>query len=93
MTEKSIRKKIKQHFERCGWCVIPYIQTGYCVAGVPDLILVGEGRVVFVETKQPGEKPTAKQNEWKTKLENRGATVIVATCLEDVLTPLGERGG
>lgn len=33
-------------------------------AGFPDLVLVRQGRLLFVELKAEGKKPTPRQQEW-----------------------------
>lgn len=46
-------------------------------AGVPDRILIGHGRVVFVEMKAPGEKPRPLQVKVFGDLMEHGAEVYV----------------
>lgn len=46
-------------------------------SGVPDRIVIHDGRVVFVEVKRPGGKPRADQIAVHEKLRSVGADVRV----------------
>lgn len=52
--------------------------------GVPDRILIGHGRVLFVETKAPGEQPRKAQEYVFNKMRKHGAIVLVADTKEKV---------
>lgn len=58
-------------------------------AGLPDIIgVLPGGRFLGIEVKRPGaakRKNEAKQSEWIERARNRGALVIVATSVDDVL--------
>lgn len=45
--------------------------------GVPDRIVVGGGKTIFVELKAPGEEPRELQKYVIRKLRDNGATVYV----------------
>lgn len=51
-------------------------QTGF--VGIPDRLIVGYGRMFFVELKKPGKKPRKSQEEIIRRLRKHGATVYVA---------------
>lgn len=52
----------------------------------PDrLVLLGEGRLLFVEFKRPGEKPTVGQEENHKMLRALGIEVLVATSAEQAI--------
>lgn len=88
--ERNIRRQIASGCKRRGWLCVPYPNTGSGLVGFPDLIVIGNGQAAFVEAKQPGKKPTAKQEYWLEKLRRSGAMAFVATCFADVennLTP------
>ena len=46
-------------------------------AGVPDRIVIGNGRTVFVELKAPGEKPRALQIAVHRQIRAHGGIVFV----------------
>lgn len=52
--------------------------------GVPDRIVIGNGKVVFVELKAPGEKPTKQQEHVHGLLRAQGQEVWVIDSLEGV---------
>jgi hypothetical protein len=52
--------------------------------GVPDRILIGNGKTVFVELKAPGEKPRELQKYVIKKMKKAGADVRVADTKRDV---------
>ena len=57
--ERDIERKLKKRVERMGGLCFKFLSS---VSGVPDrLCLFYPGRVIFVETKKPGEKPRPLQ--------------------------------
>lgn len=52
-------------------------------AGAPDLIIIINGRVVFVEVKRPGGKPKPHQVREHERMEKRGADVRVIDNIHD----------
>ena len=45
--------------------------------GVPDRLLIYDGKHIFIELKAPKEKPRALQNEMHRKMRKHKATVLV----------------
>lgn len=67
LSEKDIRKEIKDYLEAMDWFVFPIHQQGYmCYKGISDYIAVKNGTVIFVEVKKPG----GKQSEDQVKFED-----------------------
>lgn len=55
----------------------------YQPAGIPDLMLVKDGRVIWMEVKQPGKKPTPIQVRRMAEIEEQsGARCYVVTSME-----------
>ena len=53
------------------------------MAGVPDrIVFLPGGRIIFVELKRPGEKPTPLQNRIIEMLRELGADVRVVDSME-----------
>jgi len=50
----------------------------------PDLWCLKNGKVVFVEVKKEGEKPTALQLHRHKELKEMGFKVIVASSTKDI---------
>lgn len=53
-------------------------------SGYPDLWCLKDGETVFVEVKQPGQKPTPLQELRHKELMDHGFQVIVATSVNCV---------
>lgn len=77
MLESTIQRKTKERLEKKGWLVIKLIQT--TMNGIPDLIALKNGIVIFIEIKRPGEKPTRLQVYVHNLLRNAGFKVLVIT--------------
>jgi Holliday junction resolvase len=77
MLESKIQRKIIADLQKKGWLVIKVIQSN--APGFPDLMALKEGRVIFLEVKQPGQKPRPLQLYRHEQLRKQGFEVIVAT--------------
>lgn len=81
MLEKDIEKAFKQAVEACG--AITYKFTS-AEAGVPDRIVVHQGRVYLVEIKRPDGEVSFIQ-EWQHKrLARIGVEVHLICCKQDI---------
>jgi Holliday junction resolvase len=80
--EKNIQSSIRDHLRQNGWLVIKLVVTS--MFGVPDLLCIKGGKVVFIEVKQPGKKPTALQVATHIKLTGHGVQVLIATSVNDI---------
>jgi len=70
--EEYLRKKVKE----LGGKAYKFVSPGN--AGVPDrLVCLPNGKVVFIELKAPGEKPTPLQLKKHRELQQLGQTVYV----------------
>ena len=66
----------------------------YQRAGVPDLLLCLQGRLVAIELKAPGARPTALQSAELAKLARAGAVTAVIDSMADFRSLMGRlRGG
>jgi hypothetical protein len=76
MTEKRLEMKLREAVRRRGGLALKFVSPGN--AGVPDrLILWPGGRLVFVELKAGGRKPTPLQCACFARLRGLGFTVVV----------------
>ena len=76
MLERQIEKKVKDYARSKGWLAYKFVSPGH--AFVPDDILISPtGRVIFVEFKQEGKKPTPGQAREHTRLRAQGCEVYV----------------
>ena len=75
--EDHLRNKCKQYDILC-------IKLLPSISGIPDRILIGKGKIIFVELKAPGKKPRSDQRVWIKKLRDHGAIVYVIDNIPDV---------
>lgn len=84
MEESKIEKRLKKEIELIGGKALKFISPG--MNGVPDrIVLLPQGRVVFVELKAPGKKLRAIQELRKKQLEKLGFRVEVIDNIDKVL--------
>lgn len=83
MREKEVEKKLVKAVKFNGGICWKFTSPG--TAGVPDrIILMPKGRIAFVETKAPGEKPRPLQLSRHRLLSQLGFKVYVLDALEDI---------
>jgi len=74
--EKAIEAYLRDQVKSVGGKAYKFVSPGN--AGVPDrLVLFPGGRVVFVELKAPGQKPTNLQKAQARKINSLGFQVFV----------------
>lgn len=74
MKESAIQKKIRLTHEKDGWLVIKLIQT--TMNGIPDLLMMRHGRIVFVEVKKKNMTSTPLQEYVQTIIKSKGIDVF-----------------
>lgn len=82
MMESQIQAKIAEKLKKNGWWVTKLIQTS--TNGIPDLMAIRNGHVIFLEVKQPGNNPTPLQEYVIKGLNDHGVFARVVTCIEDI---------
>lgn len=73
--EKSIEQAVKKYAEK-GGC-LSYKMNGPGHRGWPDRLFMYDGKVMFIEFKREGRKPTPLQTEIHTRLRKAGFDVFV----------------
>lgn len=68
MLEKDVEKEIRIYAEAKG--VIAIKLCGPDNRGKPDRLFFYRGRVLIMEVKRPGEKPTKLQQQWLAKFKD-----------------------
>ena len=83
MKEREIEGKLRDAVKAMGGVCWKFTSPG--TAGVPDrIILMPNGRIAFVDTKAPGEKPRALQLSRHRLLRRLGFKVYVLDGKEDI---------
>lgn len=85
MTEKTIVNATMKRLRSLGLYVVKIHGGPFQQMGLPDLLVVKEGRTIFLEVKQPGEKATLRQEVEHKKLRAAGAIVVVVTSVEEAI--------
>ena len=73
--ERDIERRVKEYGRKTGWFVSKW--SSPALRGVPDDIFIKNGRVIFIEFKATGKKPTKLQAAMHKKMEAAGAKVYV----------------
>lgn len=84
MTESKIQTKIAKRLRENGWFVTKLIQTS--TNGIPDLMAIRKGNVIFLEVKKPGEVASELQKYVIDGLNKSGVFASVVSKVEDVDT-------
>jgi len=80
MLESYVERKVCDYAKRRGWLVRKLQWIGR--HGAPDRVFVKSGRIVFVEFKAPGRKPTKNQEQEIARLRREGCEVHVVDDIE-----------
>jgi hypothetical protein len=92
MTEKAIETKLREEVKKSGGLALKFSSSYY--TGIPDrIILLPGGKIIFVELKAPGKKPTPIQEVAIRKLRGMDFWVeVVDSCqtLEQLITEINQ---
>lgn len=80
MRERDIEAKVCDLAKRAGWLAYKFVSPSQ--RSVPDRIFIRAGRIVFVEFKAPGAKPTTLQSRMIERLQGAGCEVHVCDSVE-----------
>lgn len=75
--ESKIQARIIKRLEAQGYYVVKLILTNK--PGIPDLLLLKDGKASFIEVKRPGEKPRILQQYRMNELRGFGFECNVLT--------------
>ena len=76
MRESVVEKHLKRVVAMAGGRAFKWVSPG--CRGVPDqIVLLPQGRVVFVELKAPGKHPTGQQQLRQAEIASMGFDVLV----------------
>jgi hypothetical protein len=81
MLESDIEYRVVDIAKKHGWLSFKFVSPAQ--RGVPDRIFIKDGRIVFIEFKAPGKRPTALQDHIMRKMVDAGCEVHVCDSVED----------
>lgn len=82
--EAKIGRKIREYIENVGGFTFKVHGGPQMMAGLPDIICCYKGYFIGIEVKQPGQKPSARQEFVMRLIQRAGGVAIVATSVERV---------
>lgn len=82
MTEKQIEQKLKEEVEKLGGLCWKFVSPGNI--GVPDRLVIHEGKVIFVELKASNGKVRPIQSLRLRQLKRRGMKVAVISSYKEI---------
>lgn len=87
-SEKRLEQQVTQITEAQGGLSIKLLST---LSGLPDrLLLMPDGRAIFVEVKSAGKRPTKLQTWWLSRIRALGFSAYVVDGKEALLSLLNE---
>lgn len=89
MRERMIEQKLVTETRKRGGVALKFVSPSF--AGMPDrLLLLPDGKISFVETKAPGQKPRPIQVKRHEMLRKLGFKVFVLDAMEGIQVILDE---
>lgn len=83
LEESKIEKYLKKEIELLSGKALKFVSPG--TSGVPDrIVLLPQGKIIFVELKAPGEKPRPMQEYRIKELKALGFRVEIIDSIEGV---------
>lgn len=83
MREREIEHQLVMETKKAGGKAVKFISPSF--AGMPDrLVLLGDGKMGFVEVKAPGQKPRPLQLKRHAMLRRLGYRVFVLDAIEEI---------
>lgn len=82
--EAKIGRAIRQYLDGKGAFTFKVHGGPQMMAGLPDIICCYKGWYFGIEVKQPGQRPTPRQEFVHSQIKRSGGVVIVATSVDDV---------
>lgn len=87
--ESKIEKRLKKEIEKIGGKALKFISPG--VTGMPDrIVLLPLGKIIFIELKAPGEKPSPIQEYRAKQYRKLGFDVRCIDSTEAVMDLINE---
>lgn len=82
MLEKQVEEYFCREVKKHGGLALKLTSPGH--AGVPDRVVLHDGKILFVELKRPGGKLRPLQRYVFSRMRKFGAKVYVITCRAEV---------
>ena len=81
--EKTIVARVIDQAKTMGWIAFKMHGNQFAVKGLPDVLVIKNGRAAWMEVKRPGNQPTRIQEHRMRDLSNAGCPVAVVYSAQD----------
>jgi Holliday junction resolvase len=81
--ERTIVAKVMATAKAYGWWAMKTHGSAFSVVGLPDVLVIKNGRAAWMEVKRPGEEPTRIQEHRHRELSGFGCPVAVVCSAGD----------
>lgn len=81
--EKTIVAKVMAQAKSLGWWPAKMHGNAFMLAGLPDVLVIKDGRAAWMEVKRPGEEPSKIQLHRMRELAGHGCPVAVVFSAAD----------
>jgi len=85
ITENDVKKQIKQYLTLMGWFHFHILQGLGSYLGIPDIIAIKNGRVLFLEIKKPGGKLSPGQIIFRDMILSHGGEYYMVDDLNKLM--------
>lgn len=85
ITENEIKKQVKDYLTLKGYFHFHIMQGLGSYRGIPDIIAVKNGRVLFLEIKKPTGRQSKYQKEFQNNIERQGGEYYVIRSINDIM--------
>jgi len=82
--ENLVKREIKDWLSLKGWFHFPILQGLGAYPGIPDIIAMKNGVVLFIEVKSEKGKLSPSQQDFFRNVENQGCNYIIARSYKDI---------
>jgi len=81
--ERTIVANVMAEARRLGWWTMKNHGNSFSLKGLPDVLVIKEGRAAWMEVKRPGEDPTRIQLHRMRELAAAGCPVAAVRSVGD----------
>jgi Holliday junction resolvase len=87
ITENDIKRQVKDYLSLKGWFHFYNLAGMGAYKGIPDIIAIKQGRVLFIECKRParGSKQSPAQIKFQENIEAQGGEYLLVRDVEDLV--------
>jgi Holliday junction resolvase len=84
LTETDIRRQVTDYLQLRQYFCFYVLQGLGAYKGIPDLIAVKDGRVLFIELKTPRGRQSEYQRKFQADLEAAGGEYVLCRGVDDL---------